>query len=377
MISSPGSILMFLLKYPKTVLKMFSDLFQSSHKIVPFYNLKYPLVLLRAIRLLLDRGFVPNEALQLGLLQLDFPKTELCKFTSTRKMVRIQNALNPLTWVSLTTDKSIFAMYCTALGIPIPKLYAIFFRKNAGYSTDGRILSSREHWQEFIYKVLPSEFIIKPAHGAYGTGIICFIRTSEDDFIDAGSGQRYTPEGIYDIMYSYSKDETFVIQERLINHPGLTKLSNTEYLQTVRALTFVGSNGQSQLLHAFLKPIVGQNIIDNHDHGRTGNLLAEINLDTGSLKPAVKLTPNVSGIQTVISHPITGIHFEGYPIPLWDDVCNLAKEASLKFFPLRLIGWDIAITPKGPFILEANFYSDPPSFHKTMDVILSKIYESQ
>ena len=377
MIVKSWSLVAFLIKYPGHIFKMLLGMVQASHKIVPFYSPKYPRVFLRAARLLLEKGFDPQEALLFGLLELDFSKTELSKFASKREMAKIQLSLNPVAWISLTEDKGIFYMYCNALNIPIPKLYAIFLRGAAGYSTNGSILRTRDDWQEFINMALPSEFIVKPARGAYGAGVMCFLRTSEEEFIDAASRDAYKAKDIYNRMFSYSHDNAFVIQERLMNHPELIRLSGTEYLQTLRVLTFVDRNGQCRILHAHLKPIVGQNIIDNQHWGKNGNLAAQISLDSGTLKPAVKITPKVSGIKTVFSHPKTGVSFEGFHVPLWDDVCILAKEASLKFLPLRTIGWDIAVTPKGPYVLEGNAFADPPSFHKKMDVILAAFHEDK
>ncbi len=372
MIKRPLQIITFLIQRPEIVFQYFVSIFRCSGKVVQFYNLKYPLVCFRMINLMIRRGFVPHEALQLGLLDLNFDKKDLGKFTSKREMSQIQRTLNPASLESLTEDKSIFYMYCKALGLPVPRLYAVFFRHTAGYSADASILSSREDWASLLNN-LPTDFIVKPARAKYGYCINCFSRTPHAEYIDAASGMQFSADDIYNLMFSNPYHDTFVIQERLINHPELARLSNTDFLQTMRVLTFVDRNGKCKILHAFLRPIVGKNIIDNHVHGTTGNLLAEIVIDTGILKSAVSLTPNVSGIKTVPSHPTTGISFDGFHIPLWDDVCRLVNDASLKLLPIRIIGWDIAVTPNGIYIIEANYFADPPSFHQKMDRILSKI----
>jgi len=360
-------------KEKRKLFEILLELIQCSNKIVPFYSLKYPLVVTRAIHLRYKKGYAIREAMQLGLLELNVPNSQLCKFVSKREMMRIQKSLNPAAWGPLTEDKGIFYRHCNSLEIPIPQLYAIFFHNIAGYSTNGQLLTTNQEWQIFINTILPSEFIIKPTRGSYGQGVMCFLKSGDDAFIDASSSIQYEAKDIYDMMFTAGRD--FVIQERLMNHPELMHLSDTKSLQTLRIWTFVNKKGQSRILTAFFKPIVGQNITDNHDHGRTGNLLSDIILDKGTLTSAVKFTPNASGITTVTSHPKTGISFEGFNIPLWDDVCTLAKEASLKFLPLRIIGWDIAVTPNGPYIIEGNIFADPPNQHQNMDVILSKILE--
>lgn len=360
-------------KEKRKLFEILLDLVQCSNKIVPFYSLKYPSVLTRAIHLRYRHGYAIREAMQLGLLELNVPNSQLSKFVSKRKMWEIQKALNPAACEPLTEDKGIFYRYCNILGIPIPQLYAIYFHNTAGYTTNGMFLTSTQEWQIFINKILPSEFIIKPTKGSYGKGFMCFVKSDDDAFFDVSSNIQYEAKDIYDMMFTAGRD--FVIQERLMNHPDLMRLSDTKSLQTLRIWTFVNKKAQSEILTAFFKPIVGHNITDNHDHGRTGNLLSDIQLDKGILTPAVKFTPDASGMTTVTSHPKTGISFEGFTIPLWDDVCSLAKEVSLKFLPLRIIGWDIAVTPNGPYIIEANIFADPPNQHKNMDAILSNILE--
>jgi hypothetical protein len=51
----------------------------------------------------------------------------------------------------------------------------------------------------------------------------------------------------------------------------------------------------------------------------------------------------------------------------------LVKDAAAKFFPIRTIGWDLAITPKGAVIVEGNSYYDPHSENKYMKTIVDTI----
>lgn len=48
-----------------------------------------------------------------------------------------------------------------------------------------------------------------------------------------------------------------------------------------------------------------------------------------------------------------------FAVPNWPDVITTAKKAAKAFMPLRLVGWDIAVTPAGVTVLEGNFRSDP------------------
>ncbi len=274
-------------------------------------------------------------------------------------MAEIQSFLNPASWSRLTEDKSIFYRYCMALDIPVPELYAIFFKKIAGWAFNGSILSSCDDWREFFEKKIPPNFVIKPSMGVYGEGVNAFTK-SDNKFTDA-LGRLYKAEELHEAMLSNPEYDRYIIQERLENHPELIRLSGIKSLQTVRKSTFVDSSGECHILHATLKLITGQNVVDNFAHAQTGNWLAKVYLENGVLGPAVTIAPNGFGTKTIATHPKTGVSIEGFRLPLWQESCRLIKETALKFLPIRTIGWDIALTPNGPVIIEGNMWWDPPN----------------
>ena len=111
--------------------------------------------------------------------------------------------------------------------------------------------------------------------------------------------------------------------------------------------------------------------MDNHDHGRTGNLHASIDLKTGMLIGANTRTMDGSGLKTVPMHPVTGKLFEGFQMPLWKEACQLATETAYNFLPLRIVGWDIAISPNGPCLIEGNAWADPNDFEGAGKILAS------
>ena len=56
------------------------------------------------------------------------------------------------------------------------------------------------------------------------------------------------------------------------------------------------------------------------------------------------------------THPMTGIQLEGFQVPMFFEACELAKKASKVVPQVRYVGWDIAITPDGPALVEGNNY---------------------
>ena len=325
-------------------------------------------ILLRVISLYHKKGFEPEEAARLGLLAPHLSEKDLSRYVSKRRLEELQISINPTTWTFLTEDKSIFYTYCAALGLPIPTLYAILFQRTPGWSYSGLSPKCRKDWVQFFNHELPSEFVSKPARGVYGHGVRIFCRSNEG-FLDA-FGTPHKAEDVYEAILSDRQYNTFVIQERLTSHPELVRLSDTPYLQTLRIVTFVGRDGVCRILDAGFKVIVGQNVHDNIQIGRTGNLAASVSLDDGILEQARSITPEGFAVHSVSVHPKTGVPFEGFRLPLWDEACQLARDAAHKFLPIRTVGWDIAVTPKGPVIAEGNSYWDPHNLSgKTRDMM--------
>ncbi|MDD2980883.1 MAG: sugar-transfer associated ATP-grasp domain-containing protein [Hespellia sp.] len=58
--------------------------------------------------------------------------------------------------------------------------------------------------------------------------------------------------------------------------------------------------------------------------------------------------------ETYEKHPQTEIVFKGFQIPYWEEIIEMMKEV-VKFTTfISNIGWDIAITPDGPVLIEGN-----------------------
>ena len=56
----------------------------------------------------------------------------------------------------------------------------------------------------------------------------------------------------------------------------------------------------------------------------------------------------------LLRHPVTLAEFWKFQIPYWNDVKEIAVKAQKVFHHMKSIGWDIAITHKGPIIIEGN-----------------------
>jgi len=86
-----------------------------------------------------------------------------------------------------------------------------------------------------------------------------------------------------------------------------------------------------------------------------------VSIETGLLAAAGRRRKDGTGVEPVTHHPITGMEIEGAVLPGWEALRTLALRCARLFRPLRTVGWDIALTPSGPVVVEGNRWWDPPN----------------
>jgi hypothetical protein len=252
----------------------------------------------------------------------------------------------------LANDKAVFYALCQGMGLPVPALFGVV-DSSGGFAADGHPWDADS--LRLALEAIDREIIVKPARGVYGQGVRAYLPTPQG-LCDRTSGQVFSPEFLARALRQVGR---VVIQERLQNHPDITRLSGSTALQTVRIRCLVTNDGEARMGGCVFKIAVAQNIIDNIDGGRTGNFLAAVTLTDGRLCTAVGYSKNGRGIEAVARHPDTGLALEGFCVPFWAEAKALAKQASQLFLPLRTIGWDIALTKNGPVLVEGNPCWDP------------------
>jgi len=301
-----------------------------------------PLTVARLARRLARRqAFEYPEALRLGLLDPRMDDAERVRYVSRSANLGAQARLNNGNEVpALTGDKGVFYRYCAALGIPVPELFGILERLGSGWGASGRVVDGRADWVAMVAADLPDEFVIKPVMGYAGRGVRIARRE------DAGA--------VWDAIHADPEFDGWLVQERLHNHPDLAAIGGDSALHTVRAATLVGRDARPQMLFAFLKLSLSGAASDNFLGGTTGNAVAGVDVDDGRLGPLLVPRADRPGLVERADSPLTGAPVEGVVLPGWDEVRRIVLEAAPHFLPSRALGWDVALTPGGPLVVETN-----------------------
>lgn len=293
------------------------------------------------------RRFSPTEMAEYDLLNIADPNIQLRNYVSNEELLSFQSKLNPRSHTPCTEDKYLFAKHCQKMHIPTTTLVSCI---------DLTAAEESENLDE-VFRVVeglsPGQYVIKPVAGCHGAG----VRFVEHDGT-CGSG--VTARLIYEHCAEHPAFRRWLIEERLFNHPDVLSLSPSTALQTVRVVTFVCPDQSLTILAARWRLASANAMVDNFCHGTSSGLLCILNPRSGVIDAIYKgkRYPYEFALTTTDRHLETGQLLTGKQIPLWSDVVPLVERAARAFLPLRSIGWDVALTPRGPLIVEGNCFWD-------------------
>lgn len=146
-------------------------------------------------------------------------------------------------------------------------------------------------------------------------------------------------------LYNYVKNNNqLLIEEVVEQHDEMNRL----YPHSVNTLRIVTCNvdGEVTVMFRAIRIGSGKNVVDNFN---SGGMMSVLNEDGVITKPAM----NKNG-DLFTEHPDTKTKLEGFKVPLFNDAIAFCMEAAKVIPEVGLVGWDIAITPNGPVMIEGN-----------------------
>ena len=272
-------------------------------------------------------------------------------YIKDRELHSLQDSANPKEARELINNKLIFFRKCQQHGLPTPTILGLVDGSQASHSSESiPLIRTAEQLLEIVRLGGEGKYIFKPAHGLSGAGIKRFELKGDKLFED--SGERIE---IIEFLGSLLQQQSlFILQKYLLPHPKLRPIMPSGCLGTVRVLTMI-TDGEARILMACLKIPTGDNAIDNFKSGLSGNLVADVDMDSGRLLKS--FGPGSDGLGLVeefFFHPDSGERLQGFMVPCWQQLLKTALNGAMAFRELGAIGWDIALTEDGPCLIEGN-----------------------
>lgn len=203
---------------------------------------------------------------------------------------------------------------------------------------------------------------LKPACGVHGRAILRVTR--EGERVRDHVGISRTPLELLEQMQG-SGYEVWLAQEVLSAHAAIAELSGSSCLQTARVVTYLDKTETIRLLAGRLRLVNGEGVVDNFGFGVRGNLIGTVHCESGVLERVVGKGAGGT-LCSVDHHPKTGASLQGFRVPGWPDVKELAMCAAEMVRPLKTVAWDIGITNEGPVLVEGNATWDPLTGYERM-----------
>lgn len=219
-------------------------------------------------------------------------------------------------------NKAVFGELLTSMRLPTPQIFACYF-------------GNRWHWRDDSRHAFEDElaahgrFVIKPALGSKGRSVQ--IGTSVDE------------------VTNYRGEDA--ILTGFVQQADYAQAIFPNALNTIRLLMLRGDDGApvaAAAIHRFGGARSGP--VDNFS---AGGLASKVDMQTGRLSRAVSIADgNLVRYHDV--HPDTQTIITDVEIAHWPAVLRLVEELGRAFPYLHYVGWDIAVTPEGPTVIEGN-----------------------
>jgi hypothetical protein len=231
-------------------------------------------------------------------------------------------------------DKRAFGDLAARLGYPTPRTLGM---------ADGTGIEWLGPRRKIALGDLPAEegldAFCKPVGGAAGLG--AFVLSVRGGIVYM-NGKEATAGAI-----AAGMAETVLVQERIVQH-DLAAALHPASINTVRIITVL-SDGESRPFAAAQRIGTGGARVDNW---AAGGLVVQVDLD-GCVLRGRGFFKGGKG-RAVTHHPDTGLLLDGHALPGLRQGAALVCRFHQDIGGLHTIGWDLALTPTGPLIVEAN-----------------------
>jgi hypothetical protein len=242
----------------------------------------------------------------------------------------------------ITGDKFYFNVFLERFGIPTPKVYLFVKDKTILYINPNFHIETsfpiEMQLKQFFSQDM--EAFAKPSDGQLGNGVFSLIIKGGRVFVN---NKETTVDKLIPIILSAD----YLVQECVHQHPKMSELCSS-CINSIRLQTVMDKNG---IVHPFGAGLRIGRKGSSIDNWAKGGVFVGIDVN-GKLMERGYLKP-IFGT-SMREHPDTHVVFKNFEIPYYHEAEILAVKLHKYLYRCHSVGWDIAVTEKGPVFIEGN-----------------------
>ena len=301
-------------------------------------------LILFVVRLKRARGFYLAEIHdnELDLRGKDYEDS----FLNWREQKKYLDLLNPRKYYILARNKYLTHIALDALGIRDKSELICYY--NPECDGDGtQIANSVKTVSQILMHRGLTEFVVKTTESSHGENV-WVIKNIE--YHPAGDAELVKFDGSTILLSELLKKEPLIF-ESLIRQTGQMSSFNPSSVNTIRFMTTLYPGNEARIIATFIKIGRSGRCVDNAGSG--GNVDSGINIATGEITDPI-LFSSWRDLTKIDCHPDSGEQLKGVKIENWEEIKSTVLDFQKKLPFVKAAGWDIAITPDGPKVIEVN-----------------------
>lgn len=272
---------------------------------------------------------------------IDRKKANIREFIGTKEFISLQQYTNKKLAVKngfsdsfdlLLKDKFVFGTFARALNLPIiPNIFLI---------NSGKLFQIENNTE--LSQLKNGKYFIKNVIIESGKGVVQFQIKGGKIYLN----DEQVSEISFLQMFSYG---VWIIQPRINSHQKIQEI-NRSALNTTRIYT-MNTGSEIEIIGGYQAFATDNAKIDSWQHG---SVYVGIDIETGKLHKYGLTNQQDKRGGLLSKHPNSEILFKDFKLPYFKESIELCKQAHSFLYGFFVIGWDIAITDRGPMIVEAN-----------------------
>lgn len=287
----------------------------------------------------------PDEYYQYGLYDDQrFDMRQKREFFGRQMERDLCKVLDSAAWSAIAHDKLMSYATFRALKLPYPKVHGVYHRTR--WYGDSTTMRCREDLETFLNDRASFPLVAKPVQGMWGSGVFAISEYDrEQGRLLLTSGESLSLGAFLQAMEK--ERDGYLFQDLLRPHP-LLRSAVGDRICSLRIVLILDPD--PIIISTLWKVATGRAMADNF--WEPGNLVGPVDAATGQVG---QLFTGMGLHRTPVdTHPDTGVRLVGMTLPDWEQTIELCTRAAASLPGLKMQAWDVALTDRGPKLLEVN-----------------------